>query len=96
MTLFLLVIACGYDVDAWWRDLAEAECACTAPGAASACVEDWMEVYAAAGVDDDCGADPAPASRRDVRIWVAEYTDRCEVPADPLPGLDAFVCGGEP
>jgi hypothetical protein len=84
--LLLLATGCAYDVEKWWEDLAEAECACVRPGDVDGCVEDRMSAWE----DSDywhCANDSAPVNRWDVRDWTQDYNNDCTIPDEdpPLP-----------
>lgn len=84
--LSLLLAGCAYDVEAWWKDLAQAHCDCQyADQVRRDCIAEEMAVFESAPEWDACHDDPAPVSREDVTAWVNDYTDSCVYPARPSP-----------
>lgn len=83
--LLWMLLACGYSVEDWWKDLAQAHCDCTEPDNTRACTQELMGVYEGSPDWARCYDEAAPVDREDVRVWVKEYTETCQPPALAAP-----------
>jgi hypothetical protein len=85
MLLLMFVIGCGYSVEAWWTDLAEAHCRCVAPEDWRECLDEQMLIYESAPEWAACHDEAAPVDREAVNEWTKDYSDACRTPSEPAP-----------
>ena len=83
--LLWMLLACGYSVEDWWRDLSDAHCSCTEPNDKRQCVQDLMDVYEGSPDWEACYDEAAPVDRAEVKAWVKSYTETCSPPAQAAP-----------
>lgn len=84
--LLLLALACGYSVQDWWKDLAQAHCQCEYGDIKrSECVDEQMAIYAETPEYAACADEAAPVTRDEVKTWVDNYTSDCRTPYEPAP-----------
>ena len=80
----MMLVGCGYSVEARWNDQARAQCTCEQSEAARNCRLELVDELKN-GEYGACADYAAPVDRTEMKTWTRDYTDNCVVPDNEMP-----------